>query len=214
LTFKAADGRLDSNPATVAIVVTGALEPPLVPIPQKTAVVTPLAGRVLIQLSRGGRFVPLTHAMSVPFERVIDTTKGTLRLKVAKNHKGGTSTLKVTGGRFSSRQNKSLLTTLRLRGGDFGACGKRRLAGSGPPKSGGASVRHLASSGKGRFRTTGSNSSTTVKGTSWLTDDRCGGTLTYVRRGTVSVFDFVLKRTVIVKSGHSYLAKPRSASAP
>jgi hypothetical protein len=41
-----------------------------------------------------------------------------------------------------------------------------------------------------------------------LTDDRCGGTLTYVKKGTVAVRDFALGRTVIVKKGDSYLAKP------
>jgi hypothetical protein len=41
-----------------------------------------------------------------------------------------------------------------------------------------------------------------------LTDDRCDGTLTYVKRGTVSVLDFPKHRTVTVKQGRRYLATP------
>jgi hypothetical protein len=36
--------------------------------------------------------------------------------------------------------------------------------------------------------------------------DRCDGTLTTVKRGTVAVRDFRRKKTVAVKAGHSYLA--------
>jgi archaeosine-15-forming tRNA-guanine transglycosylase len=59
----------------------------------------------------------------------------------------------------------------------------------------------------GRFRTHGRHSQATVRGTRWLTVDRCDGTLTKVTRGAVSVRDFVRHRTVLVRSGHSYLAR-------
>lgn len=44
----------------------------------------------------------------------------------------------------------------------------------------------------------------------WLTQDRCDGTLTTVKRGIVSVRDFKRRRTVSVKAGHSYLARAAS----
>jgi hypothetical protein len=211
-TFKASDGALESNVATVSITVTASpLKPPPTekPVPQKTEVVKVLKGTVLIQRTRGGPFVPLTGTDTIPFGLVIDTTNGTLRLTVAKDRKGGTSSLDVTGGKFYAQQDATLLTTLVLSGGNFSACGsKRKLADTSPPKTGGTSVRHLWGSGKGRFRTKGRYSSATVRGTHWLTDDRCGGTLTYVKKGTVTVVDFVAHKTVIVKKGHSYLAKP------
>ena len=59
----------------------------------------------------------------------------------------------------------------------------------------------------GHFRTHGHNSVATVRGTRWLTQDRCDGTLTKVTRGAVSVHDVRAHRTVIVKAGHSYLAR-------
>ena len=65
----------------------------------------------------------------------------------------------------------------------------------------------LWGNGKGRFRTNGKYSSATVRGTIWLTSDRCDGTLTTVKRGTVSVRDLRRHKTVTVKAGHSYLAR-------
>jgi hypothetical protein len=65
----------------------------------------------------------------------------------------------------------------------------------------------LWGNGKGKFRTTGKYSSATVRGTIWLTQDECDGTLTKVRRGVVQVRDFKRKKTVSVKAGHSYLAR-------
>jgi hypothetical protein len=71
----------------------------------------------------------------------------------------------------------------------------------------------LWGNGKGRFRTTGKYSSATVRGTIWLTQDQCNGTLTKVRRGVVSVRDFKRKKTVSVKAGHSYLARAQRAAS-
>ena len=65
----------------------------------------------------------------------------------------------------------------------------------------------LWGNGKGKFRTDGKYSSATVRGTIWLVEDGCDGTLTKVRRGVVSVRDIKRKKTVKVKAGHSYLAR-------
>ena len=71
----------------------------------------------------------------------------------------------------------------------------------------------LWGNGKGKFRTTGKYSSATVRGTIWLVEDRCDGTLTKVRRGVVSVRDIKRKKTVKVKAGHSYLARAQRAAS-
>jgi hypothetical protein len=44
-----------------------------------------------------------------------------------------------------------------------------------------------------------------------LVQDECDGTLTKVTRGTVQVRDLKRKKTIIVKAGHSYLARAASA---
>jgi hypothetical protein len=65
----------------------------------------------------------------------------------------------------------------------------------------------LRASAHGRFRTRGRYSAATVRGTAWTTSDRCDGTLTSVRRGTVLVTDLVRRVSVTVHAGHRYLAR-------
>jgi ferric-dicitrate binding protein FerR (iron transport regulator) len=60
----------------------------------------------------------------------------------------------------------------------------------------------------GRFRTRGRHSTATVRGTKWSMTDTCAGTLTRVTQGSVTVRDLTLRKTKIVKAGHSYLARP------
>ena len=45
-----------------------------------------------------------------------------------------------------------------------------------------------------------------VRGTRWLTEDRCDGTLIRVTSGSVAVKDLVTHKTVVVKRGKRYLA--------
>jgi hypothetical protein len=44
-----------------------------------------------------------------------------------------------------------------------------------------------------------------------MTEDRCDGTLTRVLTGAVRVRDLRRHRTVVVRAGHRYLARARSA---
>jgi hypothetical protein len=89
---------------------------------------------------------------------------------------------------------------LRLVGGDYAACPKRKRSGQTTV------IRQLWGSGQGRFRTRGRYAAATVRGAVWLTADRCDGTLVQVRRGTVAVFS--RRRQVIVPAGTSFLARP------
>jgi hypothetical protein len=63
--------------------------------------------------------------------------------------------------------------------------------------------------GKPRVEVRGKYSTGAAEQTAWLTEDRCDGTLTRVKSGRVSVRDLTRKRTVIVRAGHSYLARAR-----
>ena len=143
----------------------------------------------------------------VPFGQRVDVTNGTLRLTT------NTGTLLVSGRgtvaifvlvRGTDRGRP--VVELRLAGGNFGAC-RRALAGFSAPSPPSKVVRQLWGNGKGRFRTRARYSAATVRGTIWLTADRCDGTLTRVTRGTVQVSDFPLRKTVLVQAGRSYLAK-------
>ena len=48
-----------------------------------------------------------------------------------------------------------------------------------------------------------------VRGTRWLVEDRCDGTLTRVLEGSVVVRDLGRRRNVVVRAGRSYLARAR-----
>ena len=70
-------------------------------------------------------------------------------------------------------------------------------------------MRHLWGRGSGSFRTGGKRSAATVRGTWWLAEDRCDGTVTRVKTGRVDVRDFRLKKTIRLRAGKRslYLAK-------
>ena len=69
--------------------------------------------------------------------------------------------------------------------------------------------RSLWGDGKGKFRTSGKYSAATVRGTTWYVEDNCSGTLTKVKVGVVSVRDNVTKKTLTLRAGKHYLAKPK-----
>ena len=68
-------------------------------------------------------------------------------------------------------------------------------------------VRKLWAEGHGNFTTGGNYASASVRGTRWLTEDLCEGTLIHVATDRVAVTNRVTHRHVIVKAPHSYLAK-------
>jgi hypothetical protein len=70
-------------------------------------------------------------------------------------------------------------------------------------------VRRLWGTASGRFRTKGRSASAVVRGTTWLTEDRCTGTLVRVTAGSVTVRDQVRRRSIVVKAPGSYFARRR-----
>jgi NHL repeat len=146
----------------------------------------------------------------IPYGSKVDVTKGKVTLR------GNVGTLTVSGdGQITAqfillrfKAGGKPIVELRMTGGDFGICKSSlrtssRLGAKKPPKV----VRRLFTKGKGSFRTRGRFASATVRGTNWQTGDRCDGTFEKTRQGVVAVFDLVLKKTVLVKAGQSYLAK-------
>ena len=163
--------------------------PPPGGTPPATATTT---GTVLV----GGR--PFTGG-TIPYNVVVDVTNGTLtlttdtgKLKVFGEGKKITARFKLVRGTDKGKPIVELL----LQGGNFSVCPKRKTSAVGATKA--RTVRSLWGDGKGRFRTKGRYSSATVRGTNWLTADRCDGTFTRVRRGVVEVRDIKKKRTIRV----------------
>ncbi|MGH2997569.1 MAG: hypothetical protein ACRDM9_14730, partial [Gaiellaceae bacterium] len=169
----------------------------------------PVSGVVRVRLRGTNRFVSLARLRNVPVGSELDVTRGRVRLVSAA---GGAQTQAGVfyAGRGIVRQprGRAPVTTLQLSGPL--ACPKRstNTSGAPPPRK-----RRLWGNAKGRFRTSGRFASAAVRGTIWLTEDRCDGTLVRVRVGLVAVFDVARKRTVLVRAGQSYFARARAGSS-
>jgi hypothetical protein len=164
------------------------------------------AGSVLVRLPGSTRAVALTAAASVPVGSILDTRRGTVNLSSAQPGEHS-QTGTFHGGLFEVRQPAGArgMTELVLRG-PLPTCT------AGGARAAAASAKHpprvlWGRDDHGRFRTRGSNSVATVRGTSWYVADRCDGTLTRVSSGSVSVRDLRRERTVVVRAGQSYLAR-------
>ena len=170
------------------------------PPPQlgKTANAAPVSGTTLYRVPGSQTFVTLTEETQIPLGTELDTTHGRVLLTFAVGY-GKTEHAQWWQGRFliGQRKGKKPIGTQTLSGPL--ACPKRSFAA--------AQKRRLWGKGKGRFRTTGKNASGTVRGTWWLTQDSCAGTLIHVNLGVVDVFDFKKHKHVLVHAGHSYFAK-------
>lgn len=176
------------------------LPPP--PTGGESANVAVSRGTVLVRLPGTAGFVELDGAAQVPVGSQLDTTAGAVDVTISRG--AALDTSEFYDGVFTILQaNASALGELRLEGGDFFQClpSLRVLAKRRP-------VRKLWGSGKGRFRTRGRYSSATVRGTKWLTQDLCEGTLVTVEEGTVVVRDISRRRNIVVRAGRSYLAEP------
>ena len=213
--------------------------PPAPPVPGKSVVAKVVSGRVFIKLPGKGRaratapkgFVPFTGAANIPVGSQLDTKKGRVALTSASDTAGKkTQTSDFYQGIFQVKQSvpkkkpkkaKALITDLvmkgqisrsqcaPLKGARAAAVDAKKKKKKGPKSV----LGKLWGNGKGKFRTSGKYSSATVRGTIWLVEDRCDGTLTKVSRGTVSVRDFKRKKTVRVKARHSYLARAQRAAS-
>jgi hypothetical protein len=163
---------------------------------------------VLVRLPGQATFAQLVAGQQIPVGATVDTTHGRVRLQSARSPRGGSQSADFFDGAFVVRQRRGkALTTLNLTGGNGAAC-SRHSARTAPIAF--AARRHprrrLWGSGKGTYSTSGSYASATVRGTIWLTEDDCEGTLIRVRRGTVVVRDFVRHKTIVVHAPRSYFS--------
>jgi uncharacterized repeat protein (TIGR01451 family)/CSLREA domain-containing protein len=183
------------------------------PVVGKAVNAAPVSGTVLIKVN--GRFVPLTAGQSVPFGATVDARHGVVTITSAIDAAGHTQSANFGAGMFVLRQvrDPDLITELVLTGGDFRACPTVTAARARRATARAARARRMApkrrlwGDGHGRFRTRGRYGSATVRGTKWVTEDRCDGTNVSVKRGLVAVRDIPRRKTVLVPAGRSYFAK-------
>ena len=167
----------------------------------------PSRGRSAARCSSAARarneFVELDGSESIPMGSTIDAKRGRVRITAETQQGRPAQRAEFYDGIFRITQTRALVD-LRLVE-ELAPCSRRASAAqSKKPKS-----RKLWGKGKGKFRTTGSYSAATVRGTTWLVQDTCAGTLTRVTEGVVAVRDKRAKKTVLVRKGKRYLARAR-----
>ena len=163
---------------------------------RRTFVARPLRGRVLAKEPGDERYAQLTEATELRLGSSIDARNGRVRIIVARNDEGNTYRSNFFSGKFNVTQDDDTppLTTIVLAGGSYGetcrAPATAARSSAAAQRRSRRKVRRLWADGRGRFRTRGRYSAATVRGTRWLTEDRCDGTVTMVERGEVVVEDF------------------------
>jgi hypothetical protein len=174
------------------------------PVAGKTVNVGVRRGRIFIKIPPSKTFVELKDPMQIPVGATIDARRGRVNLISAADQNGtpqlawfydGVFTIGQTGG-------PKPITDLKL-AEQLARCPKGKASAAAQKKK----TRKLWGEGKGAFRTSGKFSSATVRGTRWLVQDRCDGTLTKVAQGVVTVRDFRKRKNIIVRAGKQYLAR-------
>jgi hypothetical protein len=189
---------------------TSADPPPRAPTLGGSENAKPVSGTVFILVR--GRLVPLTEARTLPVGTIVDARRGSLELIAAGPHRRRQTGV-FGGAIFKLTQSHAGLTTLALVEGvipgapSYASCTVHRAADAQVAAVSSRVLQLLHASAHGRFRTRGRYAAATVRGTVWNTADRCDGTLIAVRRDTVLVTDFVKHISLLVRAGHSYLAK-------
>jgi hypothetical protein len=192
----------------------------------KTVIARVVSGRVFVRTPAGG-YVALTGAEVLRVGTIVNAVRGRITLtSAARRTQGHTKTQRAEfyAGTFQIAQKRAKrpFTEIKLRSPSFrkvcgssrrgaraagGGAGSLRATTSAAKKRSKKVVTRLWGNGRGNFRTTARHSAATVRGTIWLTQERCDGTLTLVKRGVVRVRDLTAHKTVTVRAGHSYLAR-------
>jgi 6-phosphogluconolactonase (cycloisomerase 2 family) len=164
-----------------------------------------VSGRVRVRLPGEERFQPLADLEELPMGSTIDARRGRVEVTTVRDRRRTRLQEGVFhAGVFIVRQRRRdrFVTELVL-SERLGPCPGPRQASVAR-----ATRRRLWGDGRGRFRSRGRYSSAAVRGTRWLVEDRCDGTLTRVTQGSVTVRDFVRDRRIVLRRGQRYFASP------
>ena len=188
-------------PAAQTPTPTAPPTPVATPEPNRSVGAAPVSGKVLVRLPGTSTFVALDKAAVLKVGAEYDTRKGEVEISAVTKPGAPPEVAKFRDGIFKLTQAGGI-TTLTLTE-KLAPCKKARASAAKPK------TRKLWGDGKGKFRTKGAYAAATVRGTRWLTQDSCKGTLIDVRVGSVSVRDIPQSKTILLRAGKKYLAKPR-----
>jgi hypothetical protein len=165
---------------------------------------------VKVKLPGTNKFVDLDVTQNVPLGSTIDVKHGKIVLTSVPRNGGKPQSAKFYGGIFKLTQPGGI-TQLTLNE-PLARCPRRHASAAtatAAARKKKPKARRLWGDGHGAFRTKGQYSAATVRGTKWFVQDSCAGTLTRVAHGVVSVRDEVRHKTVTLRAGKRYLARPR-----
>jgi hypothetical protein len=193
-------------------------EPPP-PSLRASLVLDPIDGQTRFRPRGSSAFQALRVDENVPTGSAIDSSKSEVQVSVQSSAAGGIDRVQLSQGPFVARQltGDRPVTELELKDPPPRCASSRARSGARSSAVGGHAApvaraasgkrRRLFARGKGRFRTRGRYGSGTKRGTVFLTEDRCDGTLFKVSEGRIAVRDFVTGKTIIVKAGGRYFAR-------
>ena len=174
------------------------------PVFHKTVVAGRVSGTIRFRKPGAKTFTTLGAAdQSLPLGSTLDTRHGVMELSSAPRADAAAQTSRFYDGLFKVTQPGGV-TQLALTEQLASCHGAAAAAAKKKPRT-----RKLWGSGKGSFSVKGQYSSATVRGTKWLVQDSCAGTLTRVVSGVVKVRDAVRHKTVVLRAGKKYLARPK-----
>jgi hypothetical protein len=213
LAVRAVDVAGNASAPTTRQFTVGSVQPTQTPTPVPTATPTPTPspepvrnksvavdpqGTVLVK-DPSGRFVPLKDGV-VPNGSQSDAKGGKVTITTSSGEQATFSE-----GRFKIGQTGGITTATLSEPLDCKTAKKGNAsAAAKKPKT-----RKLWGDGKGKFRTKGSYSAATVRGTKWLVQDTCTTTLTRVVQGVVQVEDFVTHKKKTLRKGKTYTARAK-----
>jgi hypothetical protein len=200
-------GNVTPAPASRAFTVATTQQAPPTPVFHETVVVKRVSGTVKVKLPRTNTFVDITTVQSIPLGSTIDVRHGKIDLTSVPKPGGKPQTARFFGGEFKITQPGGI-TQLQLNQ-PLARCPRAHAASAAAAKKKKPKTRSLWGDGHGSFRTKGRYSAATVRGTKWFVRDSCAGTLTRVVHGVVSVRDDVRHKTITLRAGKKYLARPR-----
>jgi hypothetical protein len=172
----------------------------------ETVTLQPISGTVLVEVpGAGGSFERLASVRQVPVGTVVNATAGHVRLTVATPAPTHLRTGEFHGGIFAIEQPRADggLAMLHLHDNLSRRTACRTTNGRQSQRILGL-LRGTASGG---FQTVGKFSAATVRGTEWGVRDRCDGTFTVVQEGEVVVVDFRTQKSVVLRTGQTFLAQ-------
>ena len=195
------------TPTPIAIPTTVPTPTPTVtpgptPVTNQTIVVAPARGTVLVKVPGAKVFAKLDVTRGIPVGSTVDARKGRVTLTSIPKPGAPPETATFYDGIFKVTQSRGITNLTLVE--ELARCPRKGRASAAAKKK----SRKLWGDGKGSFRTTGKYSAATVRGTKWLVQDSCAGTLTRVTQGSVTVRRTGGGASRIVRAGKRLLIRP------